>query len=635
MTFPTLAGRALAAAALTTFYLVVGVAPAAAAPAAVPLAQPLRRAEHWRGERFLAWLSSGQLLFEAHTGRRILLERVASPTAKPTVLTPLDDGIRAALAPRVGTAVLFPQRADGVTAWTVLAGAVPHPLAAGQTIIGPPVWSVSGQRVALLSAVPHEDREAVYVENIVRGGVPRLVAGALTGRWRLLDWSADGQRLLLVHDTAPDADSLYLLHLHDGELTRIPLPAARIRTAHFAPDGTAIYLISNANSEYERLLRLDPASGRVRAESVASDWDVRQFAASPDGRYLAYTLDHDGYSRLHVRDRRLKLDVAVPRLRHGVIDTLRFDAGHHLAFTFEASRRPPRIEVYQAGSGRLQRWLAGPPAPLGGAASVHAERVHFPTWDRIGGHWRQLSAYVYLPPGAGPAPVLIVLHAHRAGQFRPGWHPFLQFVSNTLGYAVIAPNVRGSGGYGRSFRALTDGMRRNDAVRDIGSLLVWIGMQPGLDVHRVVLMGRGYGGWLALNCLATFDGHLLGAIDVDGIASLNDYIARAPTAEQAFRRAAFGDPGGGFMSDFLRRISPLGEVARIRAPLLMVQGLAGDPIRAADEQQLAYLLRFHGERVQLVTVALAGRRLATPAGQHALHWAAAKFLQAQRSRRAK
>ena len=634
MTFPTLAGRALAAAALTTFYLAAGATPAAATPAAVPLAQQLRRAEHWRGERFLAWLSSGQVLFEAYTGRQTLLERAASPAAKPTVLTPLGEGIHVALAPRVGTAVLYPQRADGVTDWQVLAARVPHPLAAGQAIIGRPVWSVSGHRVALLSAVPHADREAVYIENIARGGVPRLVAGALTGRWRLLDWSADGQRLLLVHDTAPDAESLYLLHLHGGTLTRIRLPPARIRTARFAPDGTAVYLISNENSEYERLLHLDPMSGQIRAVSVPSDWDVRQFAASPDGRYLAYTLDHDGYSRLHVRDRRLKLDVAVPLLRHGVIDTLRFDAGHQLAFTFKASRRPPRIEVYHAGSGRLQRWLAGPPAPLG-ARLARAKPVHFPTWDRIGGHWRQLSAYVYLPPGAGPAPVLIVLHAHRAGQFRPGWHPFLQFVTNTLGYAVIAPNVRGSGGYGRSFRALTDGMRRNDAVRDIGSLLVWIGMQPGLDVHRVVLMGRGYGGWLALNCLATFDGHLLGAIDVDGIASLNDYIARAPAAEQAFRRAAFGDPGGGFMSNFLRRISPLGEVGRIRAPLLMVQGLAGDPVRAADEQQLAYLLRFHGERVDLVTRALAGRRFATPAARHALYRAAAKFLQAQKSRRAK
>jgi dipeptidyl aminopeptidase/acylaminoacyl peptidase len=151
----------------------------------------------------------------------------------------------------------------------------------------------------------------------------------------------------------------------------------------------------------------------------------------------------------------------------------------------------------------------------------------------------------------------------------------------------------------------------------------------------VVLMGRGYGGWLALNCLATFDGHLLGAIDVDGIASLNDYIERAPAAEQAYRRAAFGDSGDGVLSEFLRRISPLGEVARIRAPLLMVQGLAGDPIRAADEQQLAYLLRFHGEHVKLVTVAHAGRRFATPAGRQVLHWAAAQFLQAQISRRAK
>ena len=625
-------GRALAAAALTAFYLAPSV-PAAAAPA---LAQQLQRVEQWRGARFLAWLPSGQMLIEAHTGRHVLLERLASPAAKAVVLTHLSDRVRLALVPRAGDAVLYPQRADGVTHWQVREGdATARALVPGQPIIGRPTWSTGGRRVAFLSSVPHGDREALYIENIARGGLPRLVAGALPGRWRLLDWSAGGRRLLLAHDEAPDAQSLYLLHVRDGAPVRIPLPPARIVAGRFAPDGTAVYLISNEGSEYERLLRLDPASGATRVVSTEVPWDVTHFAASPGGSYLAYTVDHDGYSRLHVRNRRLKLDVTMPWLRHGVIENLRFDSGHRLAFTFEASRRPPQINVYDVVSGRLQRWRASAAAPLGGGAPVRAYRVHYPTWDRVDGHWRMLSAYVYLPPGSGPAPVLVVLHAHPSGQFRPGWHPFLQFVANVLGYAVIAPNVRGSGGYGRSFRALIEGTHRTDAVRDIGSLLVWIGMQPGLDVHRVVLMGRGYGGWLAVNCLATFDGHLLGAVDVDGIASLNDYVARAPAAVRAFRRAEFGDPQDPSVSSYLRHISPLGEVQRVRAPLLVVQGLAGDPVRASDARQLAYLLRFHGQRAELVTVAESGRRLSTPAGLHALRLATARFLLAQKVRRAK
>ena len=636
-----MAGRALAATALIVLYLTPR--PSAAAPAvggmrplAPALARRLSSAEQWRGARFLGWLPGGAMLLEARTGRRILLERMASRTARPTVWAPLAEGIRRALVPRVGNGLLYPQHAAGFTRWLLRDGAGPaRPFASGERIEGLPVWSARGRRVAFLGAGPGGTREAVYLESIAHGGVPQLAAGALTGRWRLFDWSPNGQRLLLAHDDGPDDESLYTLRADDGALARLPLPPSRIRSARFAPGGAAVLVVSNHGSDYERLLRLDVLSGRAHVVSADVPWDVEGFAASPDGRYLAYTVDEDGQSRLHVRDRQLKLDVAVPWLRDGVIGDLQFDSGHRLAFTYQSSRQPPEIYVYNAGTALLHRWHAGAPGPLGSDGPARARLVHYPTWDRLDGHWRMLSAYVYLPPGPAPAPVLIVLHAHAAGQFRPRWHPFLQFVTNDLGYAVIAPNVRGSGGYGRSFRTLVDGTHRNDAVRDIGSLMVWIGMQPGFDAHRIALMGRGWGGWLVANCLATFDGHVLGAIDIDGIASLNDYVTRAPAPDRAFRAAEIGDPQDPSVSGFLRQISPLGEVGRIRAPLLIVQGLAGDAVRAADAQQLAYLLRFHDQPVTLLSTTAAGRHMRAPAARHMLHTAAAQFLLALKSHRAK
>jgi hypothetical protein len=66
---------------------------------------------------------------------------------------------------------------------------------------------------------------------------------------------------------------------------------------------------------------------------------------------------------------------------------------------------------------------------------------------------------------------------------------YTQYLVNELGYAVIAPNVRGSSGSGRTFLGLDNGELREDSVRDIGSLLVWIGLQPDLDRNRVVVLG--------------------------------------------------------------------------------------------------------------------------------------------------
>lgn len=634
--------RVLTGAALLAAYLApqaqVAAAPAVTdvPPLSAALTHRLARAENWHGARFLAWLPDGGMLLEAHTAQGIVLQRQGSPTAKPIEWARLKRPIGQARVPHTGNRVLFSQRRHGRTHWFLRDGrGQVRPFAAGVPVYGAPVWSAGGRRIAFLGQAPADTREALYIDSLVRGGLPRLVAGALAGRWRVLDWSAHGRRLLLAREAGPDQESLYTVRARDGALTRVPLAPARILTARFAPGGGAIDVVSDRGGDYERLWRVDPASGRARAVSAAVPWDVTQFAASPDGRYLAYTVDDDGRSHLHVRDRHLKLDIAVPWLRRGVISTLRFDAGHRLAFTFQSSRQPPEVEVYEAGAGLTQCWRAGASGALGRAVPGRARLVHYPTWDHDDGHWRKMSAYVYLPPGSSPAPVLVVLHPHPAGQFRPRWRPFLQFVVNDLGYAVIAPNLRGSSGYGRDFRTLVDGRHRDDAVRDIGSLMVWIGMQPGLDRHRIVLMGRGYGGWLAVNGLATFDGHLLGAIDINGIASLDDYIERAPPAERAFRRAEFGDARDPSASNFLRLISPLGEVDRIRSPLLIVQGLAGDAVRAADAQRLAYLLRFHNQRVELLTLADAGRRLSAPAARHRLYAAAAQFLQALKSHRAR
>ena len=596
-------------------------------PALAPrILRRLAQAQRWRGARFLGWLPDGAMLVEAHEGRRHALERVSAAQRPPVRLAALSGGVLGAVTPRVGTRLLYAQRSARGPQWYVVGPqGRSHVLNGSAPVLGRPIWSSHGRRIAFLGLTPDGDREAVYVTDAAGAGLPRLMIGGLAGRWRLLDWSSNGRRVLLKYDAGPDDESLYIGRLADGALRHLPLPSARIGAARFAPGGAAVDFISDQDGDYARLLRWNEDTGRVRALSAPAAWSVDQFAASPNGRYIAYTLDDDGRSLLHVINRRLQLDVAVPWVHEGVIENLQFDAGRRLGFTFESGSRPPAAYVYAAGSGRIRRWT-GQPGPLDTAAPARVRLVHYPTWDRVDGHWRRLSAYVYLPPGPGPAPVLVLLHAGVAGQFRPRWRPFLQFVANDLGYVVIAPNVRGSGGYGRAFRALADGVQRTDALRDIGALMVWIGLQPGFDAHRIVVMGRGYGGWLAVNALALFERHLLGAIDIDGIAYLAAYVADAPESQRQFRRARFGNARDPQTAEFLRRISPVGNVQRIIAPVLILQGLAGGGERAAAARQMAYLLRFYGDHVELLTAANARRGCTPRADRQAYRAAIAQFL---------
>ncbi len=650
MTLKKFPGRAFAAAAPAAIVFALGLLPSAPARAAsfdyrvqgpltfsgIPplnpmLAQRLERYAPWPGTRFLEWLPEGGMLVAERLGERVRLESLTAALAPPRTLASPSLPVR--WARFRGGSLAYVRLSDGHPQLYVEAGKGPaRQVTQGDELRGTPRWSADGRSIAFYGAGPGGSQGAVYVENIDQGGLPRLVVGGLKGSWQLLDWSVDGKKLLLADVTRPEHNLLYVANVGGGAPERLGVPAARIPSARFAPQGSAIYLVSDQGGEFERLYRFDPGTRALQRVSADVPWGVERFAVSADGRYTAYTVDDDGRSVLTVIDNRLQLAMPVPWLRNGVIGALDFGRGHRLAISYQSARRPPGVYVYDADHRVLERWTRRPAALLA-RPPVAARLIHYPTWDRVNGNWRMISAYVYLPPAPAPAPVLILLHAGVDSQFRPRWRPFIQFVVNELGFAVIAPNVRGSSGYGRTFRSLADGWQRDDAVRDVGSLLVWIGMQPGLDVHRTALMGRGYGGWLALNSLATFDGHLLGVIDVAGMADLTDYVTHAPAGRIEERIAQFGNAEDPSVADFLRRISPLGEVARIRRPILIVQGLQGTGTRARNSQQLAYLLRYHRDEVWLLTASDTGNDFSAPADRQALRITVAQFLENLLSRR--
>ena len=93
----------------------------------------------------------------------------------------------------------------------------------------------------------------------------------------------------------------------------------------------------------------------------------------------------------------------------------------------------------------------------------------------------EIPAFVYRPNTAGPHPVLIYIHGEPASQYRPRFSESFQLYVNELGLAVIAPNVRGSAGYGRTYVSMDDGYLREDSVKDIGALLDGIETQDDLD----------------------------------------------------------------------------------------------------------------------------------------------------------
>jgi dipeptidyl aminopeptidase/acylaminoacyl peptidase len=600
-------------------------------PVDAALASQVSRYEQWRQATFLDWLADGSLLIGTRFGAENQVHRVAAPLGMREQLTFGDGSVVEARAPRTGAGFAFIRRTNGYPQLFESPGAgVARQITQGNYTHGSPVWSHDGKRIVFYGTDRTGVNDDIYVVNISSAARPQLVVAGSAGTWRPLDWSQDDRKLLLLNTLSPQKSALYVADASTGALTPLGVPDSRITAADFAPDGVGYYLISDAQSNFEQLLYYNPITHVTRRVSADVPWDVEAFAVGAGGHYVAYVVNDDGESHLTVLDTLRNLEFKPLGLEDGRIDNVRFDdTGQKVAFSYESARSPRDVYVYDVAQGALRRWTRSEIGPLDPAGLATAQLVHYPTWDRLGLTRRTLTAYVYLPRGPSPCPVLIALPGDQElhSESRPDWKPFIQFVVNDLGYAVIAPNVRGSSGYGKAFRALDVGKLRDDAVRDVGALLVWIGLQPGLDSHHVAVIGHGYGGFLALASLATYGDHLQGAIDVAGIANLVDFVGHSPPAERAQRVAEFGDVQDAGMRAFLDRISPLDNVALIHRPVLIVQGLDAPGSRAADSQQLVWRLRSERDQVWYLSASDAGNDFTTPVDRQAYLGAAAQFLE--------
>jgi dipeptidyl aminopeptidase/acylaminoacyl peptidase len=603
------------------------------------MAARLESYQQSRSAGFLDWLPDGGMLIATRFGDVEQVHRLTAPLGMREQLTYSADPITVARAAPTGpsTRFVFLKDEGGDENSQLYYYAGPgnvRQLTQGKFIHGNPLWSNDGQHVAFYG----NDRDGasydVYIADIDAAAstqsAPRLVVGGQQDTWYPLDWSLDDRKLLLWKYLSISESYLYIADVYAGTLTPVDASGRKvgISAAKFAPDGRGVYVVSDADSEFGQLRYVDPVTHEERKLTGNVPWDIERFDVSADGRYLAYVANEDGRSRLTVLDTLQKLELSPAGLPAGRILGVHFDrAGKRLAISAESSQAPLDVYVFDVVHSTLERWTHSEVGPVDPNTFVAAELVRYPTWDRVNGKQRMLSAYVYRPHTPGPHPVVIDIHGGPEAQYRAEWDPFTQFLVNELGYAVVAPNVRGSSGYGKSFLRLDNGVLREDAVRDIGSLLVWIGLQPVFDRERIVVMGSSYGGYMALASLAAYGDRLRGGIDVVGISNFVSFLSGTAVYRQDLRRAEYGDERDPKMRAFLNRISPLNNATSIRKPLLIVQGLNDPRVPASESQQMVWRIRSNGGEVWYLAAKDEGHGFRKKTNRDVYLETAAQFLQ--------
>jgi dipeptidyl aminopeptidase/acylaminoacyl peptidase len=460
-------------------------------------------------------------------------------------------------------------------------------------------WSRDGQRIAFTSTRRDAQSNDVWVMEAGDTASARMVLQAPPGgaSWGASDWSPNGDQLLIEEYISANDSRLHLLDLGTGQRRQIAGDARRpasytgIEPA-FAPDGRGVFLATDARGEFNQLAYLDLGSGRLEILTPEIPWDVETFQLAPDGRRAAFTINEGGISRLYLMDPATRRYAPVPAVPTGIISGLRFSPdGRRLGFSLSSADTPSDAFSLALGdapteAGTLTRWTFSETGGLDPQNFVMPELVQYRTFDG-----RQIPAFVYKPKGPGPHPVVVLIHGGPESQYRPGFSSNIQMWVNELGAAVIAPNVRGSAGYGKSYLRLDNATLRENSVKDIGALLDWAATQPELDESRVAVYGGSYGGYMVLASLMHYSPRLRAGVDVVGISDFITFLQNTQSYRRDLRRAEYGDERDPRIRAFFERIAPARHAHRITTPLLVIQGQNDPRVPVSEAEQIVRVVR--------------------------------------------
>ncbi|HEY6101257.1 MAG TPA: prolyl oligopeptidase family serine peptidase, partial [Anaeromyxobacter sp.] len=399
-----------------------------------------------------------------------------------------------------------------------------------------------------------------------------------------------------------------------------------VRDAAFSADGRAVYVASDRFTDVNAVVRVELASGRAEARPVALgvSTEVEQVAVAADGR-VAFTSNADGYTLLHVLDPRTGRvsDVPLPR---GVAETIRFPVGRSDRLVVALTQATAPLDLYAVDlrTGRLERWTRSEVGGLDPASFVEPELVRYPSAGGV-----EVPAFLFRGAGEGKRAVVVVWHGGPEGQFRPTFSPFVQFLATELGLAVLAPNVRGSDGYGKRFLALDDGVLREEALKDIGATFDFVARRPDLDAARVAVYGGSYGGYMVLASMAFFGDRVKAGVDVVGISSLPTFLRSTAEYRRDLRRVEYGDERVPEVLAVQERISPLNHVEKLSAPLFVVQGKNDPRVPQSEAEQIARAVREKGKELWYLLALDEGHGFQKKENRDTMTAAIALFLQKQ------
>ncbi len=405
----------------------------------------------------------------------------------------------------------------------------------------------------------------------------------------LADIDKTQRRLLLIRYLQHQSQELLLVNLTSpGEPTKLHPTgkAASVEAAAFTSTGDVLFTTDDGG-EQTQLVWLAPPSASNRTWAEKKRYREKEFPFAKADSLLVkentVIVSLDAGSRTVVR--LLRLDT----FKTSTVDlpagkgapTVLSDDGRRLSLNWSTPSAPTR--AYQSdtvlGTATMQ--------PLGvrafaEGAPVAVEGVSVASFDTL-----PISVNVMRPAESGKVPVIVYLHGGPAGTATLGYDWMARFFV-AQGFAWVAPNIRGSSGFGRAFQAADDGVKRPDSFRDIDAVRKWVCQQPWANQSQLVVMGASFGGYLVLQALVRDSTDWAAGIDAFGISDFTTFLASTTGMVRQNYLTELGDPVHDAQQ--LKALSPLNQVEHIRSPLFVYAGSNDPRVPRAQSEQIVRVL---------------------------------------------
>lgn len=467
-----------------------------------------------------------------------------------------------------------------------------------------PVWSPDGRWLAYIVKPETSSTYEIHLRNVITRQVVELTKGT-PKEWSNFGpiWSQDGKRIVFTQQHATGKDSnVFLAEVETGKAALLtPHKQERNHIASdLSPDGKTVLLTSNAGNGYDNVALLDVATKKL-AWLTDDKWEISAGTFSPDGKRLMWSANVDGNQEVFLYDVAAKKASALPLAKGwnepaGAESAFTRD-GKRLLFYHNGPNAPRDLWVYELASGKSQQLTHSLVAGIRGDDMVEPHLVHYPSRD---GKW-EISALVYVPYNLerdGQHPAIVYVHGGPTSQTVNLFNRNIQYLVNQ-GYVVIAPNYRGSTGYGKEFM---DANRFDMGGGDLADCVAageWVLKTGYVDPKKLVIMGGSYGGYMTM--MGVTKAAEMWAAGVALVPFVNWFteIKNEDPLLREYDLATMGDPDDPKNRPLFEDRSPIFHIDKVRAPLLLLAGKQDPRCPPEETMQVEEAIKKRGGVVEV------------------------------------